>query len=157
MSRCFHDAPLFPLGVRGTDESRHLHSGVRVDNALDVDGADPLSTGPDDILRSVGDPHVTEDVDGYHISGRKPSVSIELGHFVAEIAFWPPNRSDRANQPLAFAPWIRTRADLVQVEPSGVRFSAPCGRLKVTTSKPQDVAVEGVGALDVGDGEDQMV
>jgi hypothetical protein len=28
--------PLFPLGVCGTDDSRYLHSGLRVDNAPDV-------------------------------------------------------------------------------------------------------------------------
>src|SRR5271166_1595136 len=47
--------------------------GMLYSKILQLDGTDPFATGLDDILRTVGDLHVTVGVQGGHVAGGKPA------------------------------------------------------------------------------------
>jgi hypothetical protein len=73
--------------VRDGDHRRFGDGGMAHQRVLQVDRADPLAAGLDEVLRPVGDAHVAVRVHARHVAGAKPAVlGKALGSVDAVIA-----------------------------------------------------------------------
>ena len=72
------ERPLAPLRVGDRDHRRFRHRGVRHQQVLHVDRADPLAARLDQVLGAVGDAHVAVRVERGDVAGAQPAVGGEL-------------------------------------------------------------------------------
>ena len=72
-----------PFGVFGGDDGGFGDVGVGDGDVFELDGADPLAAGFDDVLGAVGDFHDAVCVDGGDVAGWEPAV------FVAGVGVRP--------------------------------------------------------------------
>jgi len=66
-----HNRPLIPFGVAHADAGGHGHGRMRHGDVFNVDRADPLAAGLDDVFAAVCDLHETIGIDGGHVAGRR--------------------------------------------------------------------------------------
>ena len=65
---------LLPLGMRHGDDGSFADGLVGDEGVFEVDGADPLAAGLDEVFEAVGDLDVAFGVDGGDVSGLEPAV-----------------------------------------------------------------------------------
>lgn len=65
---------LAPAGVGHGDDRRLRHAGVAVEDGLELDAADVLAAGDDDVLGSVPDLEIAVGVDDADVAGEEPAV-----------------------------------------------------------------------------------
>ena len=73
---CQQEWTLVPFGMRHGDDGRFCNTRATDGLIFDVDGRNPLATGFNDILGTIGDLHVAVRIDGRHVSGVKPVVFV---------------------------------------------------------------------------------
>ena len=99
---------LAPPLVRHADDARLEHRRVRHQRVLQLDRADPLAAGLDDVLGPVGQGQVAVRGEHADVAGAQPAVAelLRVGLGVAEVGLGDP----RARGPRARRPTCRRRA-----------------------------------------------
>ena len=83
-----------PFGVAGGDDGGFGDVGVADSDVLELDGADPLAAGFDDVLGAVGDLHRAAGVDGGDVAGGEPAVRVAVVGVCAHVAAGDPGAAD---------------------------------------------------------------
>src|SRR2546425_6211721 len=66
---------LLPLGIGNSDNGGFVNLRVRHQRVFEIDGANPFASRLDQILRTIGDSHVTLAVDRRDVSRSEPAIA----------------------------------------------------------------------------------